>query len=90
MGESLVYAIKVAIVVAATTAFVAATMTLFSLVITFTTNTPLGEIIGVISVYLPFNGGAFFGVIQASITAILAFLIAQKVYELLVNVQRSS
>lgn len=90
MGESLVYGIKIAIVLAATSAFVVAITTLFNLVVVFTGNTVLGEIIGLISIYMPFNGGSFFGIISAAITAMLAFLVANKIYELLTNMQKSA
>lgn len=90
MGESLVYAIKIAIVVAATMAFTVAIITLFNLIVVFTGSTVLGEIIALISIYLPFSGGQFFAIVSASITAILAFLCAQKVYELLTNAQKSA
>lgn len=82
MGESLVYAIKIALAVAASMAFVAAIITLVSLLVSFTTSSILGEVIGVISVYLPFNPGTVFASISTTIIAIIAFLIAHKIWSM--------
>lgn len=90
MGDTAVYAIKVAITVAATMAFVVAITTLFNLVVVFSGNTVLGEIIALISVYLPFNAGQLFALISAGTTAILAFLVAQKVYDLTTYAQKAA
>lgn len=90
MGSSVVYAVKIALVVSATLALVVALNALIIGVTTFATNTALGEIIALISIYLPFSGGIFFGVISTALTAILAFLVAKKIYELLVNAQASA
>lgn len=90
MGESLVYAIKIAIVVAATLAFTAAIVVILGLVTSFTTTSVLGEIIGIISVFLPFSASSFFGILSAAITAMCAFLVAHKIYELLTNAQKSA
>lgn len=90
MGNSAVYAIKVALTVAATLAVVVAINTLIGGIATFTTNTALGEIIALISIYLPFSSGYFFGVIGTAITAILAFIVAKKIYELTIKAQESA
>lgn len=82
MGESLVYAIKIALAVAATMAFVAAIITIVGLLTAFVANTMLGEILGVISVFLPFNPSAVFGSVMSTLTAILAFLVAKKVWSM--------
>ena len=82
MGNTAVYAIKIAITVATTMAVVVAINGLISGVATFATNTPLGEIIALISIYLPFSSGYFFGIIGSAITAMLAFIVAKKIYEL--------
>ena len=46
----------------------------------------LSDIIGVIGVYLPFNPASFFVSFTAVATAILTFLIALKVYDILSSV----
>ena len=90
MGNSIVYALKVALTVAATLAVVVAINALISGVALLTTNTALGEIIALISIYLPFNGGYFFGIISTAMTAILAFMVARKVYELTIKAQEAA
>lgn len=90
MGNSAVYAIKVALTVSATLAVVVAINALIGGVSTFATNTPLGEIIALISIYLPFSSGYFFGIIGTAITAILAFIVAKKIYELTIKAQESA
>lgn len=80
MGESLVYTIKIALAVAASMAFVVAIITLMSFLISLGTSSILGEIFGLISVYLPFNPALIFGTISTTIIGIIAFLIARKVW----------
>ena len=82
MGESVVYAIKIALAVACTMAFVVAILTLMNFLVSLTTSSVLGEVIGLISVYLPFNPATIFGTISTTIIGIIAFLVARKVWEL--------
>lgn len=82
MGESLVYAIKIALAVAATMAFVTAIITLVGLLIAFVANSMLGEIIGLISVFMPFNPAFVFGSVLSVMNAIIAFLIARKIWDI--------
>ena len=82
MGESLVYAIKIALAVACTLAFVTAIITLVGLLSAFIANTMLGEIMGLISIYLPFSPAFVFGAVSTTITACLAFLVARKIWDL--------
>lgn len=82
MGESLVYAIKIGLAVACSLAFVAAVITLVSLLSAFVANSMLGEIIGIISIYLPFNPAWVFGIVSSTVTAILAFLVARKIWDI--------
>ena len=90
MGNSIVYAIKLALTVAATMAVVVAINALIAGISVLTTNTALGEVIALISIYLPFNGGYFFGIISLAITSILAFMVARKIYELTIKAQESA
>lgn len=82
MGESIVYAIKIALAVAASLAFVTAIITLVSLLASLATSSILGEVIGLISVYLPFKAGTVFASLSSSIIAVIAFLIAHKVWSM--------
>ena len=90
MGNSVVYAIKIAFVVSATLAFVVALNLLISGITNFATNTALGEIIGLISIYLPFSANTVFGLLLTSMSAILAFLVAKKLYEYLITAQEAA
>lgn len=92
MGETIVYALKIALAVACALAFLAAILALLSILINYSANNPsiLSEVIGLISVYLPFNAGTVFGILISVGNAVLAFLIAKKVYELTSNTYKSS
>lgn len=90
MGETIVYAIKVALAVAAGLAFVAAIVTLIGLMSGFTIPGVFGEIIGLISVYLPFSPKSVFSTFLAIIGGIIAFICAKKAYEVLTTVYKSS
>lgn len=82
MGDSVVYAIKIALAVAATMVFASALITFLSLLAALTSSTILGEIIGLISVYLPFSAATVFGSMSTTIVAIISFLVARKIWEL--------
>lgn len=45
----------------------------------------VGEVLGLLSIALPFNAGAVFGAINVVIIGIFSFLIARKVYMLVSN-----
>lgn len=81
MGESIVYALKMALAVAVFVAFGVAIGTILSAVIQFASSSIVGEIIGLISIYLPFNPSAVFASVASAITACIGFLVAKKVYE---------
>lgn len=82
MGDSVVYAIKIGLAVACTMAFVVAVITLVGLLTSFVSSSIIGEIIGLMSIYLPFDPVPVFTSLTATITAILAFLIAHKIWDL--------
>lgn len=82
MGESIVYALKMALAVAVFIAFMAAIVTVVSLVVSASSSTAFGEVMGVISVYLPFDGSVVFGALSTCISGLIAFLIARKIYTL--------
>lgn len=90
MGNAAVYAIKIAIIISALTVFVAAVTTLFNLVSALSTSTVIGEVLGLISVYLPFNPAPSIAIILTSITAIITFFIARKIYVFVSNAQGSA
>ena len=90
MGESIVYGLKMVLAVAVFVAFMAAITTVVALIVSASSSTALGEIIGVISVYLPFNPAAVFGALTTCIAALISFLIAKKIYTLMNNTYQST
>lgn len=90
MGESIVYALKVALAVAVALAFATAIVTILGLVVSFATSTVLGEVIGLISIYLPFNPSAVFAGIGTAMTAIIAFLLARKIFTISINTYQAT
>lgn len=82
MGESLVYAIKVALAIAIATTFASAIIVVVNLLSSIVIHSVVGEVFGLMSVFLPFSPAPVFGAIVLSMSAILAFLVAKKVYSL--------
>lgn len=90
MGESIVYALKMALAVVVFTAFMAAIITVIALITSASSSTALGEVIGLISVYLPFNPAVVFGALSTMFAGLLAFLVAKKIYTLTNNTYQST
>lgn len=88
MGDSIVFAFKLAAAVAAAGLFLGAISVLVSVLVNFTFSSTgvFGDIIGLISVYLPFNPAYVFGMFLLSCNGILAFLIGRKVYQITNNI----
>lgn len=82
MGESIVYAIKTAIIVVAVATFTASLFAITSTIMSFASNSVLGEALGLISVFLPFNAGTVFASIVSAFNVILIWVIARKIFEL--------
>lgn len=61
-----------------------------SIVIEFVIPPVITDIIGVISVYLPFNPAGFFATFAYFASGVLTFLIALKVFEILTSVLKSA
>lgn len=85
MGETLVYAIKTAIIVVASAAFLAAIVAICATIINFASNSFLGELIGYISIWLPFNPATVFSAIVAAFDVIITFVVARKIYEIIMK-----
>lgn len=85
MGELIVNGLKIAFWIAVALVFVTAIQTLLNLLVSIVFANVIGEVIGIISMCLPFDASVVFGAIGASLSAILAFLIAQKIYQLTTN-----
>lgn len=85
MGELIVNGIKIAFWVAIALVFMTAIQTLLNLITSIVFANIIGEVLGIISMCLPFDAGAVFGSIGTAVSAILAFLIAKKIYEYSTN-----
>lgn len=93
LGNAAHAAILIAkIVVAASMAilFGAAILALIGFLSHVVYNSVVGDFFRLISVCLPFNPSIVFGAILAVADGILAFLVAQKVYELSTNLMKTS
>lgn len=82
MGESIVYAIKTALIVVFTGVFIASIVTITSTIFNFAGSTVVGEALGIVSMCLPFDAGAVFSAILASLNAVIVFIVARKLYEI--------
>lgn len=82
MGELIVHGIKIAFWIALALVFMTAISTLLNLITDILFANVIGEVLGIISACLPFDAAAVFGGLATAVSAILAFLIAQKIYEL--------
>lgn len=81
MGELIVNGIKIAFWIAVALVFVTAITTLLNLIVSVVFANVIGEVLGVISMCLPFDAGNVFGAIGTACSAILSFLVAKKIYE---------
>lgn len=82
MGEMIKFGVKLAIIIVVATTFFVAITTIVNLITTVVFDNVIGEVLGIMSACLPFNALAVFSTIGTSGTAILSFLIAQKIYNL--------
>lgn len=90
MGNAAVYAVKIAVIIGLTLTFLIAINILIGYIDMFVIPGPLQEIIGLIGIYVPFDAGLVFGQIETVITAILAFMVANRIFELAKDNQRSA
>lgn len=82
MGELIVNGIKWGFIIAVGGTFMVAINALLSLLSSLVFGNVIGEIFGIISCCLPFNASAVFGALGTTIAAILGFMVAQKIYDL--------
>ena len=85
MGELIVNGLKIALIVSIATVFMTAIITLLNAISAVVFVSIVGEILGVISMCLPFNALAVFKAVWTSANLILSFLTAKKVFDLLRN-----
>lgn len=82
MIETIFNILKVSVIVAICAVFMVAITTLLNLITTIVFGNVIGEILSLISMFLPFNAAAVFGSIGTATVAILSFLIAKKIFDL--------
>lgn len=82
IAENLFFALKVAVMIAVAAVFMVAIHTILNLITTLIFGNVIGEILSLISMYLPFNALAVFGSLATATIAILSFLIAKKIFDL--------
>lgn len=82
MGEMIKFGIKLALAISVGLAFFTAITTIINLLTTVLFDNVIGEVLGILSCCLPFNALAVFSSIGTATSAILAFLVAQKIFNL--------
>lgn len=85
MGELIVHGIKIALWISLAATFMVAIGTLISFITDLVMGSVIGEVFGIISCCLPFNAIGVINAINAVNTAILAFIVAQKIWNLTTN-----
>lgn len=85
MGELIVQGLKYALFIALAVAFAGAILTLLNLLVTVVMGSIIGEVLALVSMYLPFNAYDVFSAISTSLNAILAFLAARACYALVAS-----
>ena len=82
MLDTIFNVLKITVIIAVCAVFLIAINALLSLIVSIIFGNIIGESLALISMFLPFNATAVFGAIGLSISAILAFLIAKKIFDL--------
>lgn len=82
MGEMIVFGIKMAAVIAVALVFMTAITTLLNLIVSVVFANVIGEVLGILSMCLPFDAGVVLGGLGTACAAVLAFLVAQKLWSL--------
>lgn len=82
MADTIFNILKVTVIIAVAAVFLVAINAFLSLIVSIVFGNVVGEILALVSMFLPFNGLAVFGAIGMSTIAILSFLIAKKIFDL--------
>lgn len=82
MIETVFNVLKITAILAVAAVFMVAINALLSLITSVIFGNVIGEILSLISMFLPFNALAVFGAIGTATIAILSFLIAKKIFDL--------
>lgn len=82
MIETVFNILKITAIIAVCAVFMVAIYSLLSLIVSVIFGNIIGEILALISMFLPFNALAVFGALGTATVAILSFLIAKKIFDL--------
>lgn len=82
MMDTVFNILKITVIVAVAAIFMVAITNLIALITSIIFGNVIGEILGLISMFLPFNASVVFGSIATATIAILSFLIAKKIFDL--------
>lgn len=82
MLETIYNALKISVIIGVCAVFMVAIANLLGLIVSITFGNIIGEILALVSMYLPFNALAVFGAIGTAVLAIFSFLIAKKIFDL--------
>lgn len=85
MGALIVNGIKWAFVISVATVFASSITSLLNLLVSVTFANVIGEALGLVSMYLPFDGSVVFGGLVSVFSGILSFIVSRKLYLLLSN-----
>lgn len=85
MGELIVNAMKWAFFIAVGLVFMSAISAFLNLITSVLFANVIGEVLALLSVCLPFNALAVFSSLGTACSAILSFMIAQKIWDLTSN-----
>lgn len=82
MLETVFNILKVTAIIATALLFMIAINALLGLIGTIFFHSVIGEVLGLASMFLPFNASSVFGALATATVAILSFLIAKKIFDL--------
>ena len=82
MLETVFHVLKITVIVAIASVFMVAINALIGVLTTIIFHNVIGEVLGIMSCCLPFNALSVFGALGTACAAILAFLIAKKIFDL--------
>lgn len=82
MVQTVFNVLKITVIVGICAVFMVAITGLLNLITTIVFGNVIGEILALISMYLPFNAASVFASLSTATVAILTFLIAKKIFDL--------
>lgn len=82
MAETIFRILKVTVIIAICAVFMVAINTIINLILSLVFGGIITEILGLISMYLPFNALVVFSGLATTTVAIFSFLIAKKIFDL--------